>query len=283
MSAARHRLAGALLAAVAATALAVAAQEPSQWQWDARWRWLRAPPRFPQPDSFDGSFTFCRAMYRSVRREAGGQGWSTDYPNADVNLSIRLSELTKARISRQPGGEPNHLVIRLTDDALFQCPFVMIEDAGSAALADDEALRLREYVQKGGFLWVDDFWGSPAWDNWVQELRKVLPASEYPIQELSDDHPLFRTLFNVSEVPQIPSIQFWRMSGGATSERGSDSAAPDVHGISDNHGRLLVLMTHNTDIADAWEREGEDEEFFSRFSVDGYAVGINVVLYAMTH
>jgi hypothetical protein len=73
------------------------------------------------------------------------------------------------------------------------------------------------------------------------------------------------------------------MSGGATAERGIDSPHPEVSGISDEHGRLMVLMTHNTDIADAWEREGEDEEFFSRFSVDGYAVGINVVIYALTH
>ena len=222
-------------------------------------------------------------MYRSIRREAGGQGWSTDYPSAEVNLSIRLSELTKTQISRQPEGEPNHLVVRLTDDALFQCPFAMIEDAGSASLSDEEAVRLREYVQKGGFVWVDDFWGSAAWDHWVQEIRKALPASDYPIREVSTDHPLFRTLFHISKVPQIPSIQFWRVSGGATAERGVDSPHPDVQAISDDHGRLMVLMTHNTDIADAWEREGEDEEFFSRFSVDGYAVGINVVIYSMTH
>jgi hypothetical protein len=277
----RSRLAGALLLASVTGALAMAAQDP--WQWEPRGRWFRVPPRLPDAASFDGAFTFCRIMYRSVRREAGGQGWSTDYPSADVNLSVRLSELTKMSISRQAEGEPNHLVVRLTDDALFQCPFAMIEDAGSASISDEEASRLREYLLKGGFLWVDDFWGSPAWDQWVQEIRKALPSSEYPIRTLAGDHPLFKTLFHVSSVPQIPSIQFWRMSGGATSERGVDSPQPDVSGISDAHGRLMVLMTHNTDIADAWEREGEDEEFFSRFSVDGYAVGINVVIYSMTH
>jgi hypothetical protein len=85
-------------------------------------------------------------------------------------------------------------------------------------------------------------------------------------------------------VPQITSLQNWRRSGGtSTSERGYDSAIPHLRAIRDSRGRIMVVMSHNTDIADAWEREGEDEEFFSRFSVDGYAVGINVVLYSMSH
>ena len=85
------------------------------------------------------------------------------------------------------------------------------------------------------------------------------------------------------EFPQIPSIQFWRTSGGATSERGLDSATPHARAIADPHGNIMVLMTHNTDISDAWEREGEDPRFFYSFSPTGYAVGINAVLYAMTH
>lgn len=270
----------AALSIVAALLVSVArAQAPRSWGW----RWVRVPPRFAQADSFDGSFNFCRVMYQSVRREAGGMGWWTDYPSADVNMSIRLSELTKTPISRQKSGDPNHLVVKITDAALFQCPFAIVEDAGTAAFDDQEVERLRAYLLKGGFLWVDDFWGTPAWEHWVGEIRKVLPAADYPIIDLPPDHPVFRTLFQVQQMPQIPSIQFWRMSGGQASERGSDSSHPDVRGISDRHGRLMVLMTHNTDIADAWEREGEDEAFFYRFSVDGYAVGINVLLYAMTH
>jgi Domain of unknown function (DUF4159) len=84
-------------------------------------------------------------------------------------------------------------------------------------------------------------------------------------------------------MPQIPAISFWRRSGGGTSERGADSAEVVVRGISDARGRLMVLMTHNTDISDAWEREGEEREYFYRFSPNGYAVAINLVLYAMTH
>lgn len=244
---------------------------------------FRVTPHFPTEESFGHGFNFCRAIYTSVRREAGGQGWSTDYPNADINLSIRLSELTKMQVSMDGTESPEHLVIRLTDEALFNCPFVQMEDVGTLAFSEAEVSALRTYLLKGGFLWVDDFWGTAAWDSWVSEFARVLPPSEYPITDLRTDHAIFRTLFDVKEIPQIPSIQFWRGSGGATSERGSESAIPHMRGVSDHRGNLMVLMTHNTDIADAWEREGEDPRFFYSFSPNGYTVGINVILYAMSH
>ena len=243
----------------------------------------RVAPRLPTADSFDGSFNFCRGMFYSDRREPGGQGWWTDYPDADINFSIRFSELTKARVSVMPGGEPNHLVVRLTDEALFQCPFLLMEDVGTARFSDEEVSRLREYLLKGGVIWVDDFWGEWAWAQWVEEIHRVLPREEYPVQAVGLDHPVYRTFFQVQKLPQIPSIAHWRRSGGGTSERGSESAVPQMYSISDRLGRLMVVMTHNTDIADAWEREGEDQRFFYQFSPDGYAVGLNVVLYAMTH
>jgi hypothetical protein len=91
-------------------------------------------------------------------------------------------------------------------------------------------------------------------------------------------------MFDMSKVPQVTSIRFWRASGGReTSERGEESAVVNFRGVRDRHGRLMVVMTHNTDVADSWEREGEDPAFFYQFSPDGYALGINVLLYAMTH
>ena len=135
---------------------------------------------------------------------------------------------------------------------------------------------------KGGFLWADDFWGSYAWANWESEFSKVLPPAQYPMRDLPRDHPMFRTQFTVNRVPQIPSINHW-MSYGDTSERGTDSAVPHARGIADAKGRLLVLITYNTDIGDSWEREGDDRNYFYTFSVEGYAFGINVLLYAMTH
>jgi hypothetical protein len=117
----------------------------------------------------------------------------------------------------------------------------------------------------------------------MTELARVLPPSEYPIREVSLDHPIFKTMFDVKELPQIPSINFWGRSGGATSELGPDSATPTMRAIFDRQGNIMMLLTHNTDIADAWEREGEDPRYFYSFSPDGYAVGINVLMYAMTH
>ncbi len=245
---------------------------------------MRGPrPRMASAESFDGRFSFCRLMYRSDRREPGGQGWWTDYPNADINFSIRLAELTKTRVSQTLDGTPEFVTVRLTDDELFQCPFVIISDAGTAWFTDEEVLRLREYLEKGGFIWADDFWGPLAWRQWEEEIGRVLPPSEYPILVLGPDHALYRAMFQLKEIPQIPNIRHWRVTGGETSERGYESRTVNVRGISDEHGRLMVFMTHNTDIADAWEREGEDAQFFYRFSPNGYAVGINVFLYAMSH
>lgn len=233
-------------------------------------------------DSFDGAFNFCRVMF-SYSRMGDGGGWAVDYPRADLNLSIRLSELTKTRVSVVPGGDPNHLVVRLTDPEIFQCPFIMMTEVGTTYFTPEDAAALKTYLLKGGFLWADDFWGSYAWDHWVSEFSKVLSPAEYPIRDLPEDHPLFRSQFVVSRVPQIPSISHWAWSGGGTSERDADSAEPHARGISDAQGRLLVLMTHNTDLGDSWEREGDDPNYFYAFSVDGYAFGINVLLYAMSH
>jgi hypothetical protein len=241
------------------------------------------PAKFARADSFGHGFNFCRAAYTSGRREAGGQGWSTDYPDAELNFSIRLSELTKTRVTKDNNGRPEHLVVRLTDEALYQCPYLHMEDVGTAALTDAEVQGLRGFLLKGGFVWVDDYWGSNAWHNWVSQLARVLPPSEYPVHDVPLDHPIFKTMFDVKALPQIPSIQFWRTSNGSTSERGTDSATATVRGVSDRYGNVIVLMTHNTDISDAWEREGEDPRFFYQFSPDGYAVGINVILYALTH
>lgn len=240
------------------------------------------PIKSPTPDTFQGSFNFCRVMF-SVGYGGRGGNWAVDYPRADVNLSIRLSELTKTRVSTDASGEPDHIVIALTDPALFECPFVMMTEVGNAYISPEEAVKLREYLQKGGFLWADDFWGSYAWENWVLELGKVLPPNDYKIFELPTDHPLFRQQFQISKVPQISSINYWMGSGGDTSEQGADSAVPHAMGVADAQGRLMVLMTHNTDFGDSWEREADDPNYFYRFSVDGYAFGINVLLYAMSH
>ncbi len=239
-------------------------------------------PRVAAYGDFDGQFHYCRMVYRSAFNGRGGS-WTTDYPRADINMSIRLSELTKIDVSKDGTGQPNHLLVRLGGDELFQCPLVIMSAPGRALINDAEAPKLREYLLKGGMLWTDDFWGTYQWQHWIGQLRKVLPAGEYPIFDLSLDHMLFRTQFEVTEIPQIPNIGFFIRSGGGTSEQGADSAVPTLRAIADSAGRLMVLMTHNTDIQDSWEREGDDASYFYAFSPRGYAFGINVFLYALTH
>ena len=260
------------------TAGALAA-EPLAGQW-GRSRW--APTRKPEEATEQGGFMFCRLEYQSVRREWLGQGWRTDFPDGDHNLPLRLSQLTTTDITRDEWGGPFHAVVRLTESGLYECPFLFASDVGTIGFTEVEAVRLRDYLLKGGFLWADDFWGDYAWYNWTRELERVLPG--YSIVPVQPDHVIFNTLYTVDSVPQIPSIQYWRQSGRVgTSERGSESAVPTMHGIMDDSGRLMVIITHNTDIADGWEREGEEDEFFYRFSPNAYAVGINVIIYMLTH
>ena len=248
---------------------------------DAQFRRGRFNLRVATPEDHDGAFHFCRAWFRSARGGDGGD-WSVDFPRADINLSIRLAELTKTPVSQTSDMQPHHLIVRLTDDTLFQCPFVMMTEVGSLFFDDQEAVRLREYLLKGGFLWVDDFWGSYAWSAWESQIRKVFPAADYPIVDLPPEHAIYRTQFVVARTPQIPNIGHW-LGTGNTSERGADSAEVHTRGIVDRDGRVMVLMTHNTDLGDSWEREADDPTYFYNFAANGYAFGIDIVLYALTH
>ena len=241
----------------------------------------RFQARLATPDDYDGSFHFCRGFFRSGFNGDGG-GWQADWPYADINLSIRLGELTKTTVSHDAVGDPRPLVVRLSDQMIFQCGFVMLTEVGSISISEEEAANLRTYLLKGGFMWVDDFWGSYAWNVWQSQIGKVFPPSEYPIVDLMPEHPIYNTQFRVAKTAQITNIGFW-LNTGTTSERGSDSAVVHTRGIVDKDGRVMVLMTHNTDFGDSWEREAEDPSFFQKFAADGYAFGINVVVYAMTH
>lgn len=236
------------------------------------------------PEGIQGDnlgFTFCRLVYRSNRREDGGMGWRTDYPNADRNVMFRTEELTTVRMARHPGGEWAHSLVSPTSKDLYRCPFLFAEDVGTMALTDQDVAALQEFFGKGGTMWVDDFWGTEAWEQWDRQIKRVLPGGRWV--ELTADDPLFKTLYRIDQIPQISSINFWRRSGGRTSERGADSAVPHIRALYDERGRIQVLASWNTDIADGWEREGEDEEYFFEFSPDSYAIATNVILWMLTH
>ena len=242
------------------------------------------PAELPPPQWPDGDFTACHILYTSTRREPSGAGWRTDYPWGERHLLMRLAELTKTRVSRASGKTPHSWLVRLTDDALFGCPYLMASDVGTIGLTDAEASRLRLYLEKGGFMWVDDFWGDAAWEQWNREFAKVMPPPDYVIEDIPLSDPILHSMFEVKRVPQVSNIRFWRATGGAnTSERGEESAVVHFRTVRDKHRRIVAVMTHNTDISDSWERETDDPGFFQQFSPEGYALGIDVVLYALTH
>ncbi len=239
--------------------------------------------RFPPPEWPDRDFTICRVQYNSVRAERDGSGWKTDYPYSEINLLIRLTEMTTTAVSYDAEQKrPNTWVIKLTDSRLYECPFLIASDVGTIGIKDEEIAMLREYLLKGGFLWVDDFWGTEAWNQWSQEIGKVFPPEDYPIEDISAADPIMREMFDLEKVPQITNVTFWQKNNGKTSERDEDSAQVHVRAIRDNHRRIMVFMTHNTDVGDSLEREREDTEYSRLFSPPGYALGINVLLYAMT-
>ena len=229
-------------------------------------------------------FTFVRIQYDSMATWRGHQKWSIDYPDADLNLSYRLQQLTSWKVACEPRGK----VMRLTDPALFDYPFIYIVEPGDLLFHEEEVTALRQYLLGGGFLMVDDFWGEREWDNFHSQIKRVFPDREP--QDLPLTHPIFHCVFDLKEKPQIPNVYLGTQSQipgspyyGITWER-PDAREPHYRGIFDDHDRLMVVICHNTDLGDGWEREGDNEIFFREFSEKhAYPLGINILFYAMTH
>jgi hypothetical protein len=232
-------------------------------------------------------FTFVRVRYGSWRgygrrgRGRGG-GWATDWPDSDLNFSFRLHQLTSLAVD--PIQEPLDKVVRLTDDRLFDYPFIYMLEPGRLYFEEAEALALRRYLLNGGFLLVDDFWGDQEWENFRSEMERVFPDRE--LVDVPLEHEIFRCVYTLEERPQIPSITHaqWGKGSGITWEGGPDTEEPHFRAIYDDDDRMMVFIGHNTDLGDGWEREGEDEWYFREFSEKkAYPLGINIVVYAMTH
>jgi hypothetical protein len=220
-------------------------------------------------------FTFVR-----VRRSSGNYGrggWATDTPDADLNFSYRLQQMTSLKV------DPDGRYLWLTDKELSDYPFIYMVEPGSLELTDPEIAALRAYLLNGGFLMFDDFWGEREWANLAAVMKQVFPDRGFT--ELSLDHPLYHCVFEIRSKGQVPNIRLGEESqyNGVTWERPD---ARDVHHrvIYDDRGRMMVIATHNTDNGDGWEREGENAYYFKNFSEKiAYPLGINIIFYAMTH
>nr|WP_145170429.1 DUF4159 domain-containing protein [Rubripirellula lacrimiformis] len=244
----------------------------------------RGVPSWDVDPKFIGdTFTFARVRYDSYGgRGRGGGGWRTDYPDSDLNFSLRLQQLTSMKVN------PDPVIVELTDDNLFDYPFLYLIEPGALVFSEAEVAGLRQYCENGGFLMVDDFWGDAQYENLRLELKRVFPdrdAAEVPLS-----HEIFHCVYDLKEKPQVPAINAaYRMANGEVGswERtwdGSDTRTPHYRAITDDDDRIMVFICHNTDLGDGWEREGEDQWYFDEFSVKkAYPMGINIVTYAMTH
>ncbi len=186
--------------------------------------------------------------------------------------------------------DPACRVLEITDPELFDFPWIYIVEPGRLIFGDDEVPILRKYLLNGGFLMVDDFWGERQWRNFYEQIKRVFPEREP--EELPMDHPIFHCVFDLGRMEknqlQIPNIFDGRRSQytGITWEYHDGEECREVHfkAIFDDHRRMMVMICHNTDNGDGWEREGESEYYFHEFSEKkAYPLGINIVFYAMTH
>ncbi len=224
----------------------------------------------------DDTFTFVRIKYDSFGYGRGG-GWQTDFRDSDLNFSLRLQQLTSLKVNPEP------IVLELTDPSLFDYPFLYIIEPGRMTLSPAEAEALRRYCLNGGFVMIDDFWGDREYTNLAKNLQMAFPdrsPGEVPLK-----HEIFHCVYDLQEKPQVPALGSARRGGGHGEHRpGSDTSRAIYRAITDDQGRIMVFICHNTDLGDGWEREGQDKWYFEEYSVKkAYPMGINIVTYAMTH
>ncbi len=225
-------------------------------------------------------FTFARVRYDknpfALRTRRTG-GWTTDLPDGDINLSYRLQQMTAIR------AEADGRIIRLTDPELVNYPFLFLSAPGALHVTPEEATALRNHLLNGGFLLMDDFWGEQEWENCEEALRLVFPDRKF--FELSLSHPIYHGVFEITAKHQNANVGLGSRSEqtGITWER-DDGEEVHHRGIVDDQGRLMVLALHNTDTADGWERENDNDYYFHNFSEKiAFPLGINIIYYTMTH
>jgi hypothetical protein len=217
-----------------------------------------------------GEYTFARLIYQSNGRR---RMWTTDYPKADEQFIIGLRNWVRSNllISDDP------IAVSMNDKKIFDYPFVYAVEPGYMELSTEDAAALREYLMRGGFLMLDDFWGEYEWENVQEQMRKVFP--EYSIRELPLDHPLFHCYFDIDEVVQVPSVGniIYR---GRTDEKGG--VTPHYEAITNDDGRVMVFIARNADNGDAWEWIDEPR-YPLKYGLAAYKLGMNAIVYAMTH
>lgn len=256
-------------------------------------------PEWTNPPGFERDvFTFARVIFKTAtagttRPFGPGRGigpwlgWWVDFPDADLNFSYRLQQLTSTRV------DPDGRVLKLSDPALTDYPLIYMEHAGYILLSDPEVDILQKYLRNGGALFVNDFWSAREWDGFEAQMKRVLPGRTWT--ELTTDHPIFHCVFDLKgpmQRLQVPTIQFWNQDFDPRDpnshlqrvDRGEGSDKMHVRAWLDDKQRIMALVIHNSDVSDGWEREGEDSDYFHIFSEKiAYPLGINIIFHLMTH
>ena len=241
--------------------------------------------KFPLPDDYKdpAEWTFARLMYPPVGRylggfemqgdwREGGSNWTMDYPRSDRHIAAALRRLT--RISVRSVEEP----INLDDQDVYDWPWLYGVEVGHWDLTDSQVKIMREFLLRGGFFMCDDFHGDIEWNTFFASMKKVFPDRQ--IVDLSDDDPIFHTIYNLSDRYQVPGALY--METGLTYEKGESGKIPHWRAIYDDHGRVMVAMCHNMDLGDSWEH-ADNPEYPARFSDLGIRIGVDYVVYAMSH
>ena len=256
----------------------------------------------PRPSENQAEFYFTRLMYTDTRgrgprpgqpppstdfehghglgdRLSGYYGaWMTDTWDADYQYMWGIQRLTNTTLSMTPHPMP------IMDPDLFKYPYIYAVEVGQMELSDTEAARLREYLLRGGFWHCDDFWGMRQWNQFERQMKKIFPDRE--IVDIPPSHELFHIFYDINEILQPPNVglgEIYTRSGGQTRTwEQPDDTEPRVRGVFDDAGRLMVLITYNADLGDAWEWM-DDPDYPAKFTGYAYRLGMNSIIYAMTH
>ena len=231
--------------------------------------------RMQNAQQHGGEYAFARIVYDSPHSQYNawfGGAWKVDYPEADYNFmeGIHLWAGTNLHLASSP------VHLRPTDEKIFNYPFVYIVEPGQLELSDADAAALREYLLRGGFLMLDDFHGEIEWAHARDQVKKIFP--EYEIKDLPLSHPIFHSHFDLDQVIQVPGVA--ALIQGVTYEKGG--VTPHYRGVENKNGRLMIFMTFNCDLGDAWEWIN-DPRYPANYGVVAYKIGMNVIIYAMSH
>jgi hypothetical protein len=227
-------------------------------------------PADDPPDAWEQTeFAFGRLRYRSNRGGYYRSRWGVDANKSERQFIQGLRRLTRihARSVEQ--------IVDIDSDEIFDWPWIYAVGAGDWTLSEPQITRLRHYFERGGFLMVDDFHNEREWAGFMAGIERILPGR--PVVELANDDPIFHTVYNLSERFRVPGLN---VVHGSQIERGG--VYPHWRGVIDEKGRVVVAICFNMDIGDAWEW-ADLPEYPEKYASLAYRIGVNYVLYAMTH